>query len=162
MKKIFLIIAMLAPFICAHSQTKSSYLKVIHRTSGSAAIDEIAFNGGEVSILDNMVTIAFASDPSKNKTYAFDKVVSLAFETRTETAIPEVEDKLFNVFLDKNSVLHIQSLQPIGQVHVYSIMGVLVAQTNSVSTVADIDLSSVPQGVYIVQVDTWKVKIRKQ
>ncbi|GHV11949.1 hypothetical protein FACS1894162_7740 [Bacteroidia bacterium] len=56
MKKIYLLIALCAACIGASAQ--SSYLKVTHTGSGNVVTDEIAFDGGEVIILDNAVTIA--------------------------------------------------------------------------------------------------------
>jgi hypothetical protein len=162
MKKIFLIIALLAPIFCAHAQTKNSYLKVTHVTSGSAVTDEIPFNGGEINILDNAVTITFAANPDENRTFAFDKIVSFAFETRVGAAISTVKEVLLNVAIDESSILHVQSTQAIGAVRVYSITGILIAQTTSTTHVADINLSNAPKGVYVVKVGNYIEKIIKQ
>ncbi|MDR0863986.1 MAG: T9SS type A sorting domain-containing protein [Candidatus Symbiothrix sp.] len=162
MKKIFLIVVMLSAFIYARSQTPSSYLEVSHFTGeGLPVVDSIAFDGGEIIILNDVVTVAFASDPSKNKTYAFGDVVSFKFETRTETAIPTVKEVLFSASIDKSGLLHIQSSRTIDQATVYSVAGILIKQTTSQSNTADIDLSNLPKGIYLVKVGDCTEKIIK-
>jgi hypothetical protein len=161
-KKMFLITAMLLLFMGASAQSKNSYLTVVHSTSGTPVADEIAFNGGEITILNNTVTVAFAEKPSNNRTYDFDKIISFAFETRIETAISTVEDVVLSAFIDKSNILHIQSAQAIGRVQVYSIVGTLVALSDTQSTVADINLSHLPTGIYLVKTGDYTQKIIKQ
>jgi hypothetical protein len=165
MKKI-IYLSLAAALLCvssvAQAQTKSSYLKVTHTTSGTAATDDIAFDGGEISILNDKIDVKFASDASRNRSYAFDKVISLAFESRNPIGISDVEEIALSVFIDESGVLHIQSEQAIGEVAVYSVTGALIAQTTSQANAVEINLSAQPQGVYVVQTTTATAKIIKQ
>jgi hypothetical protein len=146
----------------ANAQAQNSYLKVTHTTSGTAITDDILFNGGEISILNNRVDIVFAADASRKKTYVFDKILSIAFETRNDTGISDMKSQLFSAFVDEAGILHIQSAAALGNVQVYTVAGALVAQATSQANATDINLSSAQKGVYIVQVDNYTAKIVKQ
>jgi hypothetical protein len=140
---------------CLNAQTT---LKVTHTTSGTGATDEISFAAGdEITILDNSVSITGSSSQS----YAFDKLVSLAFESGGQsTGIDRpVATGSLAAYADEAGVLHIASDRALERIDVYSLAGVRVATLNATASEAEIDLSAKPRGVYIVHTGSETVKV---
>jgi hypothetical protein len=164
MKKIFLIIAALSLTSAASAQTYKTFLKVTHTTSGSSATDEIAFEGGEIVILDNAISVNFAANPAANRSYAFDKVSSFAFETRSSlTAAGKVDaSQGLRVYVDGGGeILRLSSGSPLGKISIWSISGTLVVSREASGKELDINIASLAQGVYIVQSGASRVKFVK-
>jgi hypothetical protein len=75
-------------------------------------------------------------------------------------SIENIDANRFNVCFDGNT-LYITAVQSIGNINVYSITGARVAEMESDANIAQINLSSLPNGAYIVHVGANKVKIIK-
>lgn len=163
MKKIFLIIFALSFIGMTNAQTYQTFLKVTHSTSGSSVTDEIAFEGGEVILLDNTININFVENIAANRSYAFDKVTAFAFETRNLTAINKVDvSQKLGVSVDKaGEMLRINSNVSLGKISIWSISGALLVKSEIDSNEININIASLPQGVYIVQSGASKVKFVK-
>src|SRR5690554_192281 len=77
-----------------------------------------------------------------------------------ETSVGSVNADDFVSYFDGN-ILRVSSNKSLDKVFVYAVNGALVAYTENSSNRAEIDLSSLPKGIYIVQVKSNKVKIIK-
>jgi cytochrome c oxidase assembly protein Cox11 len=163
MKKIYLIIVALSFIGTTNAQIYQTFLKVTHSTSGSSVTDEIAFEGGEIILLDNTININFVENIADNRSYAFDKVTTFAFETRNLTAINKVDvSQKLGVSVDKaGEMLRISSNVSLGKISIWSISGALLVKSEIDSNEIDINIASLPQGVYIVQSGASKVKFVK-
>jgi hypothetical protein len=82
------------------------------------------------------------------------------FERRHVSVLESAIEENFKVFFDGH-ILHIHATQSVGKVSVYSITGARVAEVESDAHNAQINLSALPKGTYIVQAGTHSVKIIK-
>jgi hypothetical protein len=162
MKKPFLFaVALLCGAVwVAQAQTQITYVTVEYTEQGTIKTDDFSLEGGLVQILNNSVMIVFAENPALNRTYVFDDINTMNFERRTVNAIENADAETFKVHFDGN-ILHINAAQSIGKVNVYSITGARVAEVESAAHTAQMNLSALPKGTYIVQTGTNSVKIIK-
>ena len=130
-------------------------------TTAPAAVQEFSLQGAEIQIKGNTVTVAYAAEPAKNRSFDFDKVQSFEFSLRTVTSIDEVKTEIFRAYTDGAGILHVKAEQPLEQVNVYNINGALVASQKTGDTQVQINISAFPRGVYIVQVGVNRLKIVK-
>ena len=121
-------------------------------TSTDLLVEEFSLTGAEVQIAGNTVSIAYAAEPAKNRSFEFDNVLSFEFELRTETAVNEVKTVSFRAYVDGADILHVEAPNPLRQVNVYTVNGVIVASEKTDSNRTQVNLSALPQGVYLVQV----------
>jgi hypothetical protein len=162
MKKPFLFaVALLCgAFWVAQAQTQATYVTVKYTEQGAIKTDFFSMEGGLVQILNNSVMFVFAENPSLNRSYVFDDVNTMNFEQRNVSILENMNEENFKVFFDGN-ILHINAAQSVGKVSVYSITGARVAEVKSDAHTAQINLSALPKGTYIVQAGTHSVKIIK-
>jgi hypothetical protein len=163
MKKLLFIFAV--TFFCGtlwvvQAQTQETFVTVEYTEQGTIKTDDFSLGGGIVQILNNSVMIIFSENSSLNRSYVFDDINTMNFERRDVNAIKNVDADKFKVVFDGNT-LHITAQQSIGKVSVYSIIGARVAELESDANIAQINLSSLPSGAYIVQARTNIVKIIK-
>ena len=130
-------------------------------TTTASAVEEFALTGAEVQIAGNTVTIAYAAEPAKNRSFNFDNVQSFAFELRNVSSVGETKTVSFRAYTDGAGILHIEAEHPLGQVNVYNLSGVAVASAKTDGTQAQINLSALPRGVYIVQSGVNRLSIIK-
>jgi hypothetical protein len=176
MKTKFLIFSlawvMLATY--AHAQ-ETTFLSVLYTSStGSATTDNFSFEGGEIVIQDNAVTVVF-SDAALNKTYNFDEVTSFTFTTQpgpgtdpdpdepgpgTAVAKAGTAQKPA-AYIDPSGVLHVWNVS--GVIRIYNVAGSLVASGKiEDAATTGINLSQLPNGVYIIQSEKGNIKVVKQ
>jgi len=144
----------------AKAQTQETFVTVEYTQQGTVKTDIFSLEGGIVQILNNSVMIIFSDNPALNRTYLFDDINTMNFEKRNVSIHENLGEENFKIYFDGN-VLHINSVQTIGKVNVYSITGALVAEVESNANTAQINLSSLPKGAYIVQTGTNNIKIIK-
>ena len=115
------------------------------------ATEEFSLTGAEVLIEGNAVSIVYAAQPAKNRTFEFDRITSFQFGLRKATALNEVKTVHFRAYVDDAGILHVEAAQPLMQVNVYTTTGAIVASQKTSDKQTQINLSSAPRGVYIVQ-----------
>ena len=159
-KPLFFVTALLwSVFGLAQAQTQEIFVTVKYTEQGTVKTDNFSLEGGIVQILNNTVLAIFAGNPTLNRVYQFDDINTMSFEQRN-VGVSENETENFKVFFDGNT-LHITAVQVVGTVSVYSVTGALVAQVESNTNTAQINLSALPKGAYMVQTGTNIVKIIK-
>jgi len=144
----------------AQAQIQETFVTVEYTEQGTIKTEDFSLEGGIVQILNNSVMIIFSENPSLNRTYVFDNINTMKFERRDVNTIKNVEAENFKIYFDGNT-LHISATQSIGTVNVYSITGARVAGVENNAITAQINLSTLPTGVYIVQAGANTVKIIK-
>jgi hypothetical protein len=162
MKKIRLILAV--ALLCgivwvAQAQTQETFLTVKFTEAGILKTDDFSFEGGMVQILNNSVMVIFSGNSSLNRTYQFDDIENMKFERRG-VSVGSIDTENFQVYLNGN-MLNISAAQSVGKVNVYSITGAWVAGVDSQTNTAQINISALPAGAYIVQAGANVVKIIK-
>ena len=118
------------------------------------ATEEFSLTGAEVLIEGNAVSIVYATQPAKNRTFEFDRITSFEFGLRTTSSIDSDKGACyiaFRAYMDDAGMLHIEAAQPLLQVNVYTTTGALVASQKTSDKQMQINLYSAPRGVYIVQ-----------
>ncbi|MCL2290115.1 MAG: T9SS type A sorting domain-containing protein [Bacteroidetes bacterium] len=144
----------------AQAQTQEKFLTVEYTSQGTIKTDDFSFEGGIVQILNNMVMIIFPANPVLNRIYLFDDINTMNFEQRDVSIVKNVDTEYFKAYF-YGGILHITAAQTVGKVNVYSIIGAWVAGIESYADTAQINLSALPKGVYVVQIGARKVKIIK-
>ena len=159
-KPLFFTIALLWGVVgLAQAQTQEIFVTVKYTEQGTVKTDDFSLEGGIVQILNNTVLVIFEGNPALNRVYQFDDINTMSFEQRN-VGVSENETENFKVFFDGNT-LNITALQVVGAASVYSVTGALVAQVESCTNTAQINLSALPKGVYMVQAGKNIVKIIK-
>ena len=159
-KPLFFVIALLWSVIGgAQAQTQEIFVTVEYSEQGTVKTDDFSLEGGIVQIKNNTVLALFAGNSALNREYRFDDINTMSFEQRN-VGVNENETENFKVFFDGNT-LNITAVQVVGAVSVYSVTGALVAQVESSTNTAQINLSALPKGVYMVQAGKNIVKIIK-
>jgi len=159
-KPLFFVTALLWGVIgLVQAQTQEIFVTVKYTEQGTVKTDNFSLEGGIVQILNNTVLAIFEGNPALNRVYRFDDINTMSFEQRN-VGVRENETENFKVFFDGNT-LNITAVQVVGTVSVYSVTGALVAQIESNTNFAQINLSALPKGVYMVQAGTNIVKIIK-
>jgi hypothetical protein len=161
-KRFILLLFLFGASVCvAQAQTQQTYVKVEYTDNGTVKTDDFTLDGGKVQIKNNQVLVIFAENPALNKMYLFDNINSMFFEQRNVGVNENCATEDFKVYLDGSGILSITATQPVGKVSVYSVTGAYVAGMETDAITAQINLSSLPQGVYIVQAGSNIVKIIK-
>jgi hypothetical protein len=162
MKKVFIFVAVLlcGTVSAAQAQNQETFVTVEYTTQGTLKTDNFSIEGGKVQIFNNTVMVTFLGNPTLNRIYVFDDISTMNFERRIVNVNEYVDAENFKVYFDGN-ILHIIAAQTVGVVNVYSITGAWMAGVESDANIAQINLSALPKGVYIVQAGTNKVKIIK-
>jgi hypothetical protein len=158
---IFLLLLLGVSGWVAQAQTQETFVKVEHLDGATVKTDDFSLKGGYVQIKNNQVLVIFAENPALNKIYLFDNINSMFFEQRNVGVNENSTPEDFKVYLDGSGILYITAAQPIGKVSVYSVTGALVADIENNASNAQINLSAIPKGAYLVQAGTNKVKIIK-
>jgi hypothetical protein len=160
-KRLLLFAALLFSAIwVTQAQTQETFVTVKHYQQGILKTDIISMKGGIAQILNNTVMIFFANNPAQNRSYEFDNINTMNFELRNVSVPENIISENLKVYFD-GVTLHITSTQAIGKVIVFSFTGAQVAEVESDTNTAQINLSALPKGAYIVQAGTNKVKFIK-
>jgi hypothetical protein len=144
----------------AQAQTQETFVTVEYTEQSTIKTDDFSLEGGIVQILNNSVMITFSDNPALNRTYVFDDINTMSFEKRNVSVPENAGEENFKIYFDGNT-LHIKAAQTIGKINVYSITGALVAEVDSNANTAQINLSALSNGAYMVQAGTNIVKIIK-
>jgi len=118
------------------------------------ATEEFSLSGAEVLIEGNLVKIVYDGKPEQNRTFDFDRITSFQFGLRKTTSVDNsygAYPLVFRAYVDDACILHVESAQPLRLVNVYTTAGVLVTSQKTNDNKAQVNLSSAPCGVYIVQ-----------
>jgi len=160
MKKqlLFAVLLLCGAVWAAPVQAQKMYLTVKHVSQGNVVTDDFSLEGGIVQILNNTVSVIYSGNPTLNRTYQFDNIKSMGF--RNVYGVKNIDAENFKAYFDGN-ILHVTATQTLGTVNVYSITGARMAGVESATNTAQINLSALPNGVYIVQAGTNTVKIVK-
>lgn len=160
-KKIhIMVVALIAIVACSYADT-SSFLTVTYVTEDGQKSDKFSIEGGEIQILDNAVDVVFTGNPDQNKSYIFDEISSLQFETQTvnRNTNPVMQ---FKVFTDMGAgVLYLRAEEPMGLINIYSVAGTLVRSVNFNNTEIEINIRDISPGVYMVKKGNQIVKFVK-
>ncbi|GHT75185.1 hypothetical protein AGMMS50262_09760 [Bacteroidia bacterium] len=141
------------------AQVQTTSLKVTYVSGNETVTDELVFDGAEIIILNNTVTIT-SDIAESNKSYAFDNIRTLAFETTEGSGIKAVKLPSLKAYKDGN-VLRINASEAIGQFTVYSITGDAVYNGYADNTNTEINIAYLPHGVYVLQAGASHVKFVK-
>ena len=154
-KVFFLMIALAGICVGANAQaTKEACLKLSYyqmTDTISATMEEFSLTGAEVLIEDNVVSIVYDGKPENNREFDFDRIQSFDFGLRAATGFNKVRTLVLRVYVDKANMLHVEAEKPLGNVDVYAASGALAASLKTNETQAQINLSAVPHGVYVVR-----------
>jgi len=147
-------------------ETKGVYLKLSHfliTDTIAPTVEEFSLKGAEILIEGNEVSLEYAAEPAKNRTFEFDRIKGFEFELRSSTAIGKVKIPvpILRAFVDGAGMLQVEAEQPLGQVNVYTAAGALVASQKTGDKRTQINLSSATRGIYIVQAGANRLLIIK-
>jgi hypothetical protein len=123
--------------------------------------EDFLLEDAEVLIKGDEVSIVYEKEPEKNRKFDFDRIKTFEFELRSVTGNNKVRAIIFRAYMDGTGMLHVEAEQALGQVNVYTTTGVLVASKKTGDNQAQINLSAVPRGVYVVQTGTNSLLIIK-
>lgn len=122
----------------------------------NAAAEEVTDTELECSIYIHMEH----NDGKANYTISNIKFVLKDDIIEEPSSVGSINANDFTAYFDGN-ILSISSNKSLGKIFVYAVNGELVTYTESSSNKEEINLSSLPKGIYIVQCNTNKIKIVK-
>jgi hypothetical protein len=138
-------------------QAQADNYLYVHKTNGTTT----AFN------IDNLRKITFTENnlvvqlvTGSESPFAYNAVQKLTFEDYS-TGIKPVEKNAEIYYNPSSESVHLTSDALIGNVAVYNLQGVMLKRTNVQSIQADISLSGIPAGIYIVKTAIGVKKIVK-
>jgi hypothetical protein len=141
------------------AQAQASSHLFVHGTNGTVT----SFN------LDNLQKITFTADnivvqpvADSASPFAYNAVQKLTFEsfgTSIKDLAKPASDRIY--YNPSSESIHLTSDALIGNLAVYNLQGVMLKRINVQSTQAEISLSGLPAGIYIVKTATSVKKIVK-